>query len=168
MAKPSIVLITALRTAAASLRSGSHYAWGHHGACNCGHLLQALTRLKEKDILAHAHTGTGEWTEIAAESCSVTGAPVSLLLSVLEAAGLTPTGIHNIEYLNDKEVLQHLPGGFRWLKRNLRQDVIDYFEAFANLLEEKLLQEIVLPGEIFEGATTVKQLKAARPEAILG
>ena len=78
MAKPSTGLVAALREAARRLKNGAHYAWGHHGACNCGHLLQVITRLDEADILAHAHTGMGEWTEIAAESCLVTGAPVSL------------------------------------------------------------------------------------------
>lgn len=142
MAHPSAALVLALRQAARNLENGAHYAWGHHGACNCGQLLQVITQLDEKEILAHAHTGAGEWTEIAEEACPATGAPVSLLLSKLEAAGLTPTDIHHIEYLDDKTVLQHLPGGFRWLKRNLRQDVIAYFTAFAALLEEKLLQEI--------------------------
>ena len=149
MAKPSFQLIEALREAANRLKNGKLYAWGHHGACNCGHLLQVITRLDEAEILTHAHTGVGEWTEIAAESCSVTGAPVSLLLATLEKAGLTPTDIHNIEYLDSKEVLQYLPGGFRWLKRNIRQVVIDYFEAFANLLEDKFLQQVVIPSQTF-------------------
>jgi hypothetical protein len=149
MAKPSTRLVATLREAAVRLKNGAHYAWGHHGACNCGHLLQVITRLDEAAILAHAHTGTGEWTEMAAESCPVTGVPVSLLVSKLEEAGLTPVDIHHIEYLDDKEVLQNLPGGFRWLKRNIRQDVIDYFETFARLLEEKLLPAIPPPAEIF-------------------
>ncbi len=149
MAKPSLQLIEALRSSAASIKNGNHYAWGHHGACNCGHLLQVITKLDEKEILRHAHTGTGEWTELAAESCAVTGAPLSLLLLKLEEAGLTATDIHNIEYLDNKEVLQHLQGGFRWLKKNVRQDVVDYFEAFANLLEEKLLQQINIPADFF-------------------
>ncbi|MEO5591137.1 MAG: hypothetical protein ABIR15_19635 [Chitinophagaceae bacterium] len=149
MAKPSMELVEALRETARRLKNGAHYAWGHHGACNCGHLLQVITRLNEAEILAHAHTGIGEWTEIAAESCAVTGVPVSLLLSKLEEAGLTPADIHNIEYLDNKEVLQYLAGGFRWLKRNIRQDVIDYFEAFANLLEEKLLQDVQLNNDMF-------------------
>jgi hypothetical protein len=38
--------------------------------------------------------------------------------------------------------LEYLPGGFRWLKRNSKEDVIVYFETFANLLEEKLLNNI--------------------------
>jgi len=142
MAKPTIELINALRETATRLTNGAHYAWGHHGACNCGNLLQTVTKLTEGEILRYAHTGLGEWTELATEFCPVTNAPLTLVITRLEEIGLTPTDIHHIEYLNDKEVLQHLPGGFRWLKRNKREDAIAYFEAFANLLEEKLLQQI--------------------------
>jgi len=63
--------------------------------------------------------------------------------------GLTPTDIHNIEYLEDREVLNRLPGGFRWLKRNLREDVIAYFETMAAMLEEKLFATILIPDNIF-------------------
>jgi hypothetical protein len=149
MANPSIALVEALREAARRLKNGAHYAWGHHGACNCGQLLQVITSLDEKEILTCAHTGPGEWTEIAEEACPVTGAPVNFLLSRLQAAGLTPTDIHNIEYLDNKAILNCLPGGFRWLKRNLKQDVIDYFEAFAFFLEEQLLKQITIPDYLF-------------------
>jgi hypothetical protein len=37
--------------------------------------------------------------------------------------------------LSDKAVLQFLPGGFRWLKRNQKADVVAYFLAFAKKLE---------------------------------
>lgn len=142
MANPTIELINALRETANRLRNGAHYAWGHHGACNCGNLLQVVTKLSQGEILRYAHTGIGEWTELAEEFCPVTNAPLTLVITKLEGIGLTPTDIHKIEYLADKEVLQNLPGGFRWLKRNKKEDAIDYFEAFANLLEEKLLQSI--------------------------
>ncbi|MBL0357599.1 MAG: hypothetical protein IPP72_12285 [Chitinophagaceae bacterium] len=142
MAKPTIELINALRETATRLSNGARYAWGHHGACNCGNLLQTVTKLTEGEILRYAHTGLGEWTELATEFCPVTNAPLTLVITRLEEIGVTPTDIHHIEYLNDKEVLQYLPGGFRWLKRNKREDAIAYFEAFANLLEEKLLQHI--------------------------
>lgn len=98
--------------------------------------------MSKEEILTYAHTSHGEWTEIAEEYCPVTNAPVNLLLSKLELLGLTPTDINNIEYLEDREVLNHLPGGFRWLMRNIRQDVIVYFETFARLLEEKLINSI--------------------------
>lgn len=155
MAQPTVELIAALREVAHRLEQGAHYAWGHHGACNCGHLLQVITRLDEKEILTRAHTGPGEWTEIAEESCSVTGAPVDYLLSELQRAGLTPTDIHNLEYLDNKEVLQLLPGGFRWLKKNDRYHVALYFQAFALLLEDKLLRDISLPADLFNQPVNV-------------
>jgi hypothetical protein len=147
MANPSIELITTFRETARRLRSGVHYAWGHHGACNCGNLLQVLTPLTEGEILRYAHTAVGEWTELSEEYCDATNAPVNLVISKLEQAGLTPIDIHHIEYLTDREVLNHLPGGFRWLKRNVREDVILYFEAFANMLEEKLIQSVEIQME---------------------
>lgn len=143
MAHPTTELINGLRMAAGHLRNGGFYAWGHHGACNCGHLLQATTELSKEEILNYAHTGAGEWTELAEESCSVTEAPLNLLLTKLQQLGLTPTDVHNIEYLEDREVLNRLPGGFRWLKRNARQDVVAYFETMADCLEEKMTQHKV-------------------------
>ena len=136
----SIPLILALREAAQRLKDGAHYAWGNHGACNCGHLLQVLTSCSEQEILRYAHTGIGEWTELGEEFCMNTGTPLGLMVKSLEEAGLTPTDIHHIEYLSDKKVLQYLPGGFRWLKKNSREDVILYFDAFANMLEQNYVQ----------------------------
>ena len=153
MATPTIHLITALREAAQRLKDGAHYAWGNHGACNCGHLLQVMTSFSEQEILRYAHTGIGEWTELGEEYCINTGTPLGLMVKGLQEAGLTATDIHHIEYLSDKKVLQYLPGGFRWLKKNRREDVVLYFEAFADLLEEQYAQlpvniKILLPDNI--------------------
>jgi hypothetical protein len=137
MAYPSQQLINALRETATRLRNGAHYAWGNHGACNCGNLMQVVGNMSKEEILRYAHTGPGEWTELAEESCSVTQAPFQLMIRKLEEIGLTPSDIHNLEYLEDREVLEHLPGGFRWLSRNQREDVVLYFETFAQLLERK-------------------------------
>jgi hypothetical protein len=139
MAKPNRILINALRETALRLRDGATYAWGNHGACNCGNLLQVITPLSRQEIMSYAQTGIGEWTELAEEYCGVTNAPVDMLLSKLSEAGLTPTDIHDLEYLENREVLENLPGGFRWLKRNERHDVIAYFETFADMLEARLL-----------------------------
>lgn len=141
MAHPSKQLINALRTTADRLANGASYAWGNHGSCNCGNLLQVVTDLSRQEILTYAHTGFGEWTELAEEYCYVTDAPINMLISSLEKLGLTPTDIHNLEYLEDKAVLKNLPGGFKWLKKNKREDVIVYFNAFADLLESKLNKE---------------------------
>jgi hypothetical protein len=144
MATARLELIEALRQTAANLRNGAYYAWGHHGGCNCGNLLQVVTKLSKEEVLQYAHSGIGEWTEIAEEYCSVTNVPLGLMMSKLMEIGLTPTDIHYIEYLEDREVLNALPGGFRWLKRNQREDVILYFETFAQILEDKLLEQVSL------------------------
>jgi hypothetical protein len=145
MAHPNITLINTLREAAYNLRKGAPYAWGHHGSCNCGHVLQVITHFSKEEIVRHAQTVYGEWSEIAEDYCGVTNAPAYLLVSKLEKIGLTPTDIHNLEYLEDRNVLNNLPGGFRWLKKNLRDDVVVYFETMANLLEEQLVDSIQLP-----------------------
>src|SRR3954463_15378983 len=145
MAKSNLELIEAIRSTADRLKNGAYYAWGNHGACNCGNLVQTLTSLSKEEILLYAQSGIGEWTELAEEYCKETNAPVNLLIQKLEMVGLTPVDIHNIEYLRDKEVLNALPGGFRWLQRNVREDVIVYFETFANLLEDKLISKIEIP-----------------------
>ncbi|MFY7899319.1 MAG: hypothetical protein ACOVNY_03970 [Chitinophagaceae bacterium] len=148
MAHANFALIDALRETANRLKNGAHYAWGNHGACNCGNLLQVVTQLSKEEILTYAQTGIGEWTELAEDFCPTTNAPVTLLLTKLQQLGLTPTDIHNIEYLEDRKVLDKLDGGFRWLSRNKREDVIDYFEAFANVLEEELINNIAIPTTI--------------------
>ena len=150
MATPNILIINALRDTAKRLKDGAYYAWGHHGACNCGHLLQSVTQLSKEEILRYAHTGIGEWTELAEDYCTTTNAPVDLLLKKLEEIGFTPSDIQSIEYLTDRQVLDRLPGGFRWLSRNVREDVIVYMETFATLLEDKLLETIHLQGLINE------------------
>ena len=143
MAIANFELVAALRETAKRLKNGADYAWGHHGSCNCGNLLQVLTQFTKEEITRFAQTGVGEWTELAEDYCGVTNTPVDLLISELQKVGLTPTDIHNLEYLQDKSVLQQLPGGFRWLKKNVRQDVIVYFETFADILENDLFDELL-------------------------
>lgn len=141
MANSNSFLINALRETARRLEAGADYAWGNHGSCNCGNLLQVITALNRTEILRLAHTGNGEWTELAEDYCGVSSIPVDQLIGHLMEAGLTPSDIHNIEYLEDRAVLEQLPGGFRWLKRNERPDVIVYLETMADILEENLLAE---------------------------
>ncbi len=153
MAHPNLPLIQALRQTAGNLRAGATYAWGNHGACNCGNLLQVVCDIPREEVLRYAHSGIGEWTELAADYCGVSGAPVDLMLSKLEAIGLTPSDVHNLEYLDNRDVLNHLPGGFRWLTKNVRADVIVYFETFAEMLEDQLSQTVALPSDLFAEAS---------------
>ncbi len=142
MAYANASLIQALRETAKRLKTGVPYAWGNHGSCNCGNLLQVVTDLSKEEILAYAHQGIGEWTELSTEYCGVTNAPIDLLVKKLQDFGLTPSDIHGLEYLDDRKILDQLPGGFRWLKKNDRNDVIDYFETFATMLENELIDKV--------------------------
>ena len=160
MAHATIELISALQETATRLKNGATYAWGNHGACNCGNLLQVVTHLSKEEILQYAHSGIGEWTELAEDYCGITDAPVSLLIFKLQQLGLTPTDIHNLEYLEDKDVLKRLPGNFRWLNRNKREDVIIYFETFAQVLEEKLLQHIGIPYKFLMNNKIIEEVVA--------
>jgi hypothetical protein len=163
MAYPTVTLVNALIETARRLKDGNHYAWGNHGSCNCGNLLQVLTPFTKNDILKIAQTGIGEWTELAEEYCEVTNLPVHDLLGALQRAGLTPVDIHNIEYLEDRKVLEALPGGFRWLKRNLREDVILYLETFGMLLQKDLDKRT---GDIINQALEQQEIPAAADESI--
>ena len=51
MAKATSKLIKALRLTADSLRNGAYHSWGHHGACNCGNLVQSVTKFTKEEIL---------------------------------------------------------------------------------------------------------------------
>jgi hypothetical protein len=161
MAQANQFLIAALRETAQRLRNGAPYAWGHHGQCNCGNLAQVVTPFTDGEIMQYAHTGVGEWTELAQDFCDITGAPFELVLHKLLDLGLTPTDLHHLEYLDDKAVLRFLPGGFRWLKRNQRADAIAYFDAFADMLENQLLDQAVrtamngLQIKVYEGLSEV-------------
>lgn len=138
MAHANRKLINALLETADRLSNGADYAWGHHGTCNCGNLLQVLTPFDQKEILRMSRTGVGEWTELAEDHCEVSDLPVDRLIGVLMENGLTPTDIRHIEYLDDREVLDRLPGGFRWLGRNVREDVVVYLRTMASMLEERI------------------------------
>ncbi|KOY87444.1 hypothetical protein AD998_16025 [bacterium 336/3] len=144
MAQATQKLIDALRKSADNLKDGAPYAWGHQGKCNCGNLMQNLTPLTSEEIMRFAQANrTGEWSEMAEEFCPTSNAPADLLVQKLLDAGLSLSDIHHLEYLNDKKVLSYLPNGFRWLNKNIRTDVIEYFEAMANMLEADLFGEHV-------------------------
>src|SRR5260221_4761026 len=63
MARASLPLIRAIRTAAKKLEASSQYQWGHMGACNCGFLAQEVTRLSKDEIHRRAMLGQGDWSE---------------------------------------------------------------------------------------------------------
>ena len=49
---------------------------------------------------------------------------------------MSHSDIVKLENLSDKRILQNLNGGFRYLRRNVKQDVIEYMRSFADLIEK--------------------------------
>jgi hypothetical protein len=139
MALASLKLVSALRTTAARLREGSSYQWGHLGMCNCGHLVQTVCALPPQQIHRAALSDReGDWEQLANAYCPTSGFPIDDILGELVALGLTTQEIGHLEWLDEARVLAALPGGHRWLRRNDRDDVIAYLDAWAALLEAEL------------------------------
>ncbi|MEM9695982.1 MAG: hypothetical protein AAGA56_25790 [Myxococcota bacterium] len=140
-------LVTALRVTAARLRIGASYQWGHFGACNCGHLAHTLTKRSAAEIHDAAierassfKTPVDDWSEAAVDYCPLSGLPLDDIIDEMLAAGLTLHEIKHLETLSDRRILRRLPLEKRDLRRNRREDVVVYFETWAELLEEQLAQ----------------------------
>ncbi len=130
-------LIDALRqTSNRLLDDQVEYQWGHMGQCNAGHLIQTLTGLSSFEIVESIDFQLDEWSEHAIDYCSNTGCKVDDIFLTIEKHGMTYEDIVKLENLSDRKVLNNLDGGFRHLERNNRNDVIDYMNSFADLLEK--------------------------------
>ena len=130
-------LIDALRqTSHRLLDDQVEYQWGHMGQCNAGHLIQTLTGLSSFEIEETIDFQLDEWSEHAIDYCSNTGCKVDDIFLTIEKHGMTHEDIVKLENLSDRKVLNNLDGGFRHLERNNRNDVIDYMNSFADLLEK--------------------------------
>ncbi|WP_128547138.1 hypothetical protein [Larkinella soli] len=145
MARPTPELIEALRRTARKLKNGAPYQWGHMGGCNCGNLAQELTRLTKDQIHAYAMERYGDWNEQVADYCPTSRMPMDMLISEMLHAGLSLEDLKNLEKLSDRRVLARFPLEKRFLKHNLRDDVVAYLNEWAVLLEEELLGRIRLP-----------------------
>ena len=159
MARPSLELIDALRRTARKLNEGAPYQWGHMGGCNCGNLAQELTQLNKDQIHAYAMQRYGDWNEQVDDYCSTSFMPIDLIISEMVGAGLMLEDLKHLEKLSDRQVLIRFPIEKRFLKHNLREDVVAYMNEWANLLEEQLLERIKLPIEVT--APTEKQVLQA-------
>ena len=146
MARPTPELIYALRQTARNLKRGIPYQWGHMGGCNCGNLAQQLTKLNRNQIHQYAMQRHGDWSEQAESFCSTSQMPIDLLINEMLAAGLTLEDLNHLEKLDDRQVLRRFPFERRFIKYNVREDVIAYMNVWAELLEEQLLEKITLPS----------------------
>jgi hypothetical protein len=130
-------LIHYLEKTVSLLKSTSHYEWGNSGACNCGHLAQVITGFKGEDIHRWSLEKNGEWSDKAELYCENSGYKIDNVISIMLKAGLQIEDINHIEYLDHPEILSELTDGRRQLERNLKQDVITYFECWIRLLQNQ-------------------------------
>lgn len=147
MAKPKLELIQALRRTAQKIAHSTTYQWGHMGSCNCGHLVQEVTKLSKAEIHEYAmRTRGGDWSEQALDYCPTSGYLMDQVISIMIEAGLEVQDFKHLERLSDKAVLNYLPETERHLRHNQREDVVKYLNAWADLLEEQLLSRVELPS----------------------
>lgn len=139
MPRPNPRLVSALRQSADRLRTGDAYEWGHVGRCNCGHLVQSVCELTDREISSSFGPQVDEWSEHARDYCELTGLPLDGIFASLANIGFGHEDVRKLEWLEDKEVLERLPEGRSYLRRNDRDDVVLYMDTMADLLEEQLV-----------------------------
>jgi hypothetical protein len=144
MANIRFELIQALKTTAYKIEHNTSYQWGHMGLCNCGFLAQEITSLSKDEIHRRAMQRHGDWSEQLNDYCPTSGLPMDDLIDQLVNFGFTLEELRHLERLSDQTVLQRLPHEKRYLSHNVKADVIVYLNAWANLLEESLLDAISL------------------------
>lgn len=137
MAKPTPTLITALLQTIDRLEAGAQYQWGHMGQCNCGHLVQSLTRLSHEEIHRAALMRAGDWGQQSIDYCPTSGYPLDHVITTMLNAGMSRDDIDHLERLDDERVLRRLPLAQRQLVRNKREDVIAYMQLWAEQLIEQ-------------------------------
>jgi hypothetical protein len=150
MAKVSLEIVDALRRTAAKLKAGNQYMWGHMGSCNCGNLAQEITKRTKAEIHAFAMQGSGDWNEQLNHYCETSNMPIDIIIFELLTSGFSLEDLKNLEKLSDKQILMRLPIENRYLRHNVRADVIVYLTEWANMLEEQLLEAIKLPDFLQE------------------
>ena len=163
-------LASHLRATARRLRDGASYRWTHQGRCNCGHLAQTLTGLESKKIHEIAIRSDGEWTDHVSEYCDTSGLPVNDLIRQMLSSGLTIDELGDLERLASPRVTRWLPQGQRYLNYRRREDVILYFETWADVIDAEFYirrypnNEVWINGKSFVMYETPTEIPMALDE----
>ena len=142
MAQASIAVIKALRKTVENLEKSSNYQWGHMGSCNCGNLAQVITNLDKAEIHKSAMRKHGDWNEQLIDYCPTSGLPIDHIINEMLAFGFSTEDLAHLEKLSDPKILRSLPPDKKYLKHNLKSDVIIYLKTWGNILEEELISKI--------------------------
>lgn len=149
MAKASSDIIEILRNTAKALETSTDYQWGHMGSCNCGFLARQISRKEKKEIHQYAMQKQGDWSEQLNDYCAGSGMLMDDLITLMLDAGFDADDLKHLERLSDPYVLNALPDKKRGLRHNVKQDVILYLKMWANVLETKMMEAIVLRTDTF-------------------
>ena len=152
MARSSKQLVAAIRQTADRLAAGANYQWGHMGSCNCGHLAQTITHLDKSHIHGAAMWRHGDWSEQLRDYCPQSGLPMDEIIDQMLSWGLNREDLAHLERLSDNKILEALPPNRRYLKHNLRDDVVLYLATWADMLELELVQLPALQTYSIEAA----------------
>ena len=142
MANASISVIQALRKTVQNLEKGAAYQWGHMGSCNCGNLAQVITNLDKAEIHKSAMRRHGDWNEQLIDYCPTSGLPIDHIIDEMLAFGFTREDLAHLEKLSDPKILKYLPEDKKYLKHNIKADVILYMKTWISQLEEELIKSI--------------------------
>lgn len=86
----------------------------------------------------------GAWEPENVGACPVTGTPLDMVFDELESIGLVISDFQHLERLSDPTVRRRLGTNAVEYPHHVRENVVDYLRAWADLLEERL------PVEEFE------------------
>lgn len=142
MAKASVAVIQALRKTVENLEKGATYQWGHMGSCNCGNLAQVITNLDKSEIHKSAMRRHGDWNEQLIDYCPTSGLPIDHIIDEMLAFGFSREDLAHLEKLSDPKILRSLPADKKYLKHNLKSDVILYLKTWGLVLEDELIINI--------------------------
>ncbi len=149
-------MISVLRETARRRTGGAEYNWSHQGNCNCGHLVQTVTELSKAEIHARALEKAGDWGEKVIDYCPTSNYPIDHIITTMLAKRFTQDDLYRLERLSSPEILDKISDERKPLKHNRREDVIVYMNTWADLLEEKMLDEIELPRFDFKHRRTLE------------
>ena len=83
----------------------------------------------------------GAWEPENVGACSLTGMSLDVVFETLASVGLDSNDVQHLERLTDPEIRRRLGTHNDHFPHNDRQNVIDYLNAWADLLEEQLSSE---------------------------
>ena len=115
------------------------------GRCNCGHLARVVTRRSVEEVQSLALERGGDWSDQVRGYCPSSGLPMEDIFAEMMSVGLTKEDIAHLERLSDPEVAAAAGGALDYRRR---ADVVRYLNAWADLLQARLLPSLAVPEAV--------------------